>query len=294
MKASKIIISFLIIVAFTAGVYFKDDVIDFFNSANQQINEQVKNFQGTDIGSVASEVGKQILAPTPLRVGGEEKHVALLKSKIIEETNLQRQNNGLSALKENILLNNAASAKANDMFVNQYFEHESPLGVDPGILVLNHGYNYIVAGENLILGNFSSEKEIVDNWMANPGHRENILNNRFAETGVAIIKGTYNSQSLWIGVQEFGLPLTACPQPDASLKSQIDLDKMHLDELFLQIDERKEQIDGTNSKSSAYSQMVEDYNQLVAQYNLLAEQTKSEIIKYNSQTNIFNSCVAGK
>lgn len=290
MKTSKLLILLLIIVAFGAGIYFKDDAIRLYNN----LNNQIKNFQGTDIGSVVSEIGKQVLAPAPLRVGGEENKVVLLKSKVIEETNLQRQQNGLSALKENAKLDLAASTKANDMFLNQYFEHESPSGIDPGKLVSSYRYDYIIAGENLILGNFSSEKEVLEKWMASPGHRENILNSRYVEIGVAIIKGTYKDETVWIGVQEFALPLSVCPQPDSVLKNQIDSEKMQLDILLGAIDEKRDQIKKINPGSASYSQMVDDYNQTVAQYNSLAEEIKSKIIAYNSQVNIFNNCVAGK
>ncbi|MDP3883131.1 MAG: CAP domain-containing protein [Candidatus Staskawiczbacteria bacterium] len=286
----KLFIILLVATGFTAGVYFRDDAVKFYNG----LNNQIKNFQETEIGFVMSEVGKQILAPTPLNIGGKESQVVLLKSKIISETNLKRQENGnLLALKENAFLDQAAAAKANDMFANQYFEHMSPAGVDPGKLVNNYGYNYVVAGENLILGNFSSEQDVVQNWMDSPGHRENILNNRYTEIGVAIIKGTYQGQIVWIGVQEFGFPMSSCDQPDNNLKDQIDLDKAQLDQLAIQIDEKKKQIDETNPRSSAYNQMADDYNQLVARYNSLAEKTKLEILDYNSQINIFNNCVSG-
>jgi len=300
MKISKIIIIGLVIAAFGAGVYFsaqggpasgwKDNLIGYFNS----LTKQVQDFQKTDIGQTISQVGREIFAPSPLKIGGASNRVVLLQSKIIAETNLQRQQNGnLPPLIENTRLDEAAAAKANDMFLNQYFEHSSPSGIDPGKLVQNHGYDYIVAGENLILGNFSSEKEVVQDWMNSPGHRANILNNRYTEIGVAIIKGTYKGETAWIGVQEFGLPLSTCSQPDAGLKNQIDLYKTQLDDLSLQIDQRKTEINNTNPRSAPYSQMINDYNQLIENYNALAEQVKTAIVNYNDQVNAFNSCVAG-
>lgn len=290
-KTKTILILILIVVAFGAGVYLKDDVVKFYNNLNQQ----VQDFKKTDIGQIISEVQKKVSTPGPLNIGGAEKQVVLLKSKIISETNLQRyQTANLPALKESVLLDNAASAKANDMFKNQYFEHISPAGVGPATLVQNYGYNYIVAGENLILGNFVSEKEVVQDWMDSPGHRANILNNRYTEIGVAIIKGTYKGETVWIGVQEFGLPLSSCAQPDANLKDQIDLNKSQLDLLISQIDERKAQIENTNPHSAGYNQMVNDFNKMVEDYNLLAETTKNFVAQYNNQANIFNNCVGGK
>lgn len=286
-----LIIALLVLVAFSAGLYFRDDAIKFYKDFTQGL----QSFQKKDIGNLISEVGKQIFNPPPLQVGERStpSNVVLVQSKIIAETNLQRQENGLPALKENAKLDAAASAKANDMFKNQYFEHVSPAGIDPGTLVQNYGYDYIVAGENLILGNFSSEKQVVADWMASPGHRANILNNRFAEIGVAIIKGIYKGNSVWISVQEFALPLSVCSQPDESLKFQIDSDKSQLDALSLQIDQKRAQIEAADQKSPAYKQMVKDYNQLVNQYNALAEQLKGLIGQYNNQVNTFNACVAG-
>lgn len=291
MRASKIIIFVLIVAAFAAGVYFRDDAINFYKS----LNKQVQNFQKTDVGQLVTQVAKQIVSPPPLNIGGLAKPVVLLRSKIITETNLQRQENGnLPALKENTKLDEAAGAKANDMFLNQYFEHVSPSGVGPGDLAQKYGYDYILEGENLILGNFSSEKEVLQDWMNSPGHRANILNNRYTEIGAAIIKGTYKGEIVWIGVQEFGLPLSTCAEPNPNLKNQIDSAKTQLDNLSSQIDERKAEIDNTNSRSADYRQMIYDYNQLVAQYNSFAETIKTAIAQYNNQVTTFNNCVAGK
>ncbi len=298
MKVSKIVILILIVAAFGAGIYFKDDAINFYNNFNKKIAE----LKTQDIGQIISEVQKQISTATPLNVGGTSNNVVLLQSKIITETNLQRQENppigeaggSLSALKENAKLDAAASAKAQDMFLNQYFEHISPSGVGPGDLAQKYGYDYIVEGENLILGNFSSEQEVVQDWMNSPGHRTNILNNRYTEIGVAVIKGTYKGETVWIGVQEFGLPLSTCAQPNEALKNQIDSEKAQLDGLSSEIDTAKNQIENINKNSPAYRQMVDGYNQLIAQYNSWAEQVKGNIATYNNQVNNFNYCVAGK
>ncbi len=290
MWIKKTIIFLLIISAFSAGVYYRADVIKLFDN----LSKKIQDFKETNIGSIISEAGKEIFIPAPLRVERPTSQVVLLKSKIIQETNLQRQENGnLPPLKENYLLNDAAAAKANDMFVKQYFEHISPSGIGPGQLVKDYGYDYITAGENLILGNFSSEKEAVDDWMASPGHRANILNGRFTEIGVAVVKGTYEGGTVWIGVQEFGLPLSTCEEPNVALKLQLDSYKIQLDTLSAQIENKKSEINNTSRNSSTYNQMVDEYNHLVGQYNSLAEITKQSIANYNNQVNVFNNCVNG-
>jgi uncharacterized protein YkwD len=289
-KIKTLIILILIILSFGAGIYFKDDAIRIYNN----FNKGVQDFQKTEIGIIMSKAGKEFLSPPPLFANDKANSVVLLKSKVVAETNFQRQENGLPALTENTKLEKAAAIKANDMFENQYFEHVSPSGTDPGKLVQNYGYNYIIAGENLILGNFSGEKEVIDDWMASPGHRANILNNRYTEIGVAVVKGTYKGQEVWIGVQEFGLPLSSCEEPDPVLRNNIDSNKIQLDSLSLQIDAKKNQIENTNQRSAAYSQMIDDFNQMVVLYNSLAEDTKLIIARYNNEVNIFNQCVAGK
>ncbi len=289
-KIYYITILILILLGFWTGFYFKDNILGIYNNAAKNLQQ----FQKTDLGNTISKVTQQILTPGPLDIGGQANEVVLVKAKIIAQTNIQRYDNGaLPPLIENAKLDAAALAKANDIFKNQYFEHVSPSGVDPGTLVKSYGYDYIVSGENLILGNFLSEKEVVQDWMNSPGHRANILNNRFVDIGVAIIKGTYKGQTAWVGVQEFGLPLSACQSPNASLKAEIDNNKVQLDNLAAQIDAKKAEIDNTNPRSKEYNTLVDEYNNLVNQYNQLAQETKNIITQYNNQINAFNQCVAG-
>jgi len=278
----------LVVVAFGAGIYFKDDAINFYNN----FNKKVEDLKSANVGEIILQVQKQVLTAVPLNVGGENNDAVLLKSKIILETNKQRTANGLKELLENNYLNNSATAKANDMFLKQYFEHISPDGVSPGDLVSKYGYEYLLTGENLILGNFENEAELVQAWMDSPGHRENILNAGYTEIGVSIIKGEYKGESVWIAVQEFGLPVSACQKPDENLKNQIDSKQIEIDELMSSITAKKEEIEKTNKNSAHYNQMIEDYNEMIKRYNLLAEELKSIVGIYNNQVNEFNNCAS--
>lgn len=284
-----IIFLFIILILAGAGFYFKNDVLNIYRS----FSKNVQDFKKIDVGNLITEVSKDFFNPPPLQIGGKPSQTVLGKNKIIEETNLQRQDNGLASLAENAELDTAALAKANDMFKNQYFEHVSPAGVDPGELVAKYGYKYIVAGENLILGNFASEKELVQAWMNSPGHRANILNNRYSEIGVAVVRGIYKGESVWIGVQEFGLPLSTCSEPSLNLKNEIKDKNLRLDQMSAELDLKKAEIDNSSLKNSQYNNLVDIYNQLVGQYQLLADEVKNLISQYNSQVNIFNQCVQG-
>ena len=290
-KIYYLIILVLVVFVLPAGFYFKDSIIKNYND----IKKNLEHFQKNDLGNIINEIKKEILAPGPLTIGGQANNVVLTRASIIAQTNIQRFDNGtLPPLIENAKLTAAAKAKAEDMFANQYFEHVSPSGVSPGALVKSAGYDYILSGENLILGNFKDEKEVVQSWMDSPGHRANILNNRFTEIGVAIIKGTYQGKTAWIGVQEFGLPLSACLSPSRTLKIQIDPNKAALDNLSVQINAKRKEIDDTRPHSPEYNRLVDEYNVLVNEYNQLADVTKNYISQYNSQINNFNQCVAGQ
>lgn len=287
MNKKIIVVLILVVVVAGAGFLLRDNLVKVYEG----LIYGIKNFQNTNFGSLISKATKEVLTPPPLNIGGNDKKVVLTASAIIKETNLQRLENGeLPALTENELLAEAALAKAKDMFEKQYFEHNSPDGVTPGQLVQNAGYEFIVAGENLILGNFSSEKELVQAWMDSPGHRANILNNKYTEIGVAIIKGVYEGRSAWIGVQEFGLPLSTCPSPNEALRMQIEEMQVSLEGMSTQIEQIKDEIKNTNRKSENYNDLVRLYNQLVANYNSVAENLKSQIAQYNIEVNNFNNC----
>ncbi|KKP33275.1 MAG: hypothetical protein A2312_01810 [Candidatus Staskawiczbacteria bacterium RIFOXYB2_FULL_32_9] len=279
----------LIVLVFGAGIYFNNEIYSFFGG----INKNIEDFKKTEIGNLINQVGNEVLNPSPLKVNNPFKNVVLTSEKVFLETNIQRNINGFLPLSRNAVLDKSALAKANDMFKNQYFEHNSPSGVSPAELVKSFGYNYIVTGENLILGNFDSEYKLVEAWMNSPGHRANILNKRYTEVGIAVVKGTYNGQTTWIGVQEFGLPLSACTKPDIDLKNQIDILKVKIDNLSLQIEQKKQEIDSISSNAKKFNMLAKEYNDLIREYENLANQIKILITKYNNEVSIFNNCVAG-
>ena len=126
-------------------------------------------------------------------------------SELITLTNQARQSYGLPALSENSALDQAAAAKAKNMFEENYWAHYSPSGKDPWGFITSAGYKFSYAGENLAK-NFQTSSEVVNAWMASPKHRENILNNRYTDIGMAVARGTLNGQDTVLVVQEFGTP----------------------------------------------------------------------------------------
>ena len=123
--------------------------------------------------------------------------------KVIELTNAERLSVGITILKENSELDQAALAKATDMFENNYWAHVSPTGTEPWYFVTQSGYEYKHAGENLAR-DFSNPKDIVKAWMASPTHRQNLLDSRYKDIGVAVVDGYINGVETTIVVQLFG------------------------------------------------------------------------------------------
>ncbi len=132
----------------------------------------------------------------------------ILVSALTDETNNQRIVNDLPALRMNPLLQVAAQEKANDMAANGYFAHTSPTGKTPWYWFANVGYNFRYAGENLAI-NFADSQDVTDAWMNSPKHRDNILNTRFSDIGIATAQGEFNGKPAIYVVELFGTPAGA-------------------------------------------------------------------------------------
>lgn len=128
--------------------------------------------------------------------------------KIIELTNLERAGLGLSPLKHNSLLSEAARQKAADMFAFNYWAHVSPSGRTPWSFFSDVGYKYQYAGENLAR-DFRDPDSVVRAWMNSPSHRENIVNGKYSEIGVAVVDGSLQGAETTLVVQLFGTPYGA-------------------------------------------------------------------------------------
>lgn len=123
--------------------------------------------------------------------------------KVIDLTNADRAEKGLSILAENDKLKKAAENKANDMILNDYFSHNSPQGVTPWHWMEQEKYDYDYAGENLAM-DFTTAEKMNEAWLASPTHRANILNEKYKDIGIAVKEGMINGHSTIDVVQMFG------------------------------------------------------------------------------------------
>jgi hypothetical protein len=133
---------------------------------------------------------------------------SMTSSSVISLANHARAEAGLPALTENAKLDAAAEAKAKDMIKNDYFAHTSPAGRDPWYWIHQADYSYKAAGENLAI-NYEDSNEQQSAWMKSATHRANILNAKYAETGVAVVEGKIDGETSIVTVQIFGMPAVA-------------------------------------------------------------------------------------
>lgn len=124
---------------------------------------------------------------------------------LLEKTNQERQKLGLKELSLNKELNQAALAKAQDMFNDQYWAHVAPDGKQAWDFIKEANYVYKYAGENLAR-DFNNSDEVVEAWMNSPSHYENIANQDFTQMGLAVVTDNLKGFKTTVVVQLFAVP----------------------------------------------------------------------------------------
>ena len=238
-------------------------------------NDEIKDAPQQEV------VYKEVDLDEKLTVGG-----------VISETNKERQREKKTVLNENENLKIAAQIKLNDLFAFQYFAHDNESGEMGADYLANLvSYEYILIGENLALGNFEDDQDLVQAWMDSPGHRSNILRDGYTEIGVALKEGKFDGKKVWIAVQIFGTPLSKCSRPDEELESQVEEKNIFLEILKNEIDYLTEQLTNSNLSTEQYNEMAERYNLIVEDYNDTVLEVETLLDLLNEQIDIFNDCV---
>ncbi|MEA3357695.1 MAG: CAP domain-containing protein [Patescibacteria group bacterium] len=141
-------------------------------------------------------------------------------STLVMLANQERTAVGLSELKVNPQLVSAAYAKAENIFELQYWAHYGPNGESPWDFILGSGYDYVYAGENLAKG-FNTSEGIHSAWIASKTHRENIMNSKYRDVGIAVVPGELNGVSVMLVVQMFGSLTQDVPAPSSETLSYL-------------------------------------------------------------------------
>ena len=141
------------------------------------------------------------------------------QKRLIELTNNERERMGLGPLSENEALAKAAAAKAQNMFSENYWAHFAPSGKTPWDFILGSGYKFTYAGENLAK-NFYNSEDVVSAWMVSKTHKDNLLNPKYKDIGIAVVDGVLNGQKTTLVVQEFGTTEVLAAKPMFEIGNQ--------------------------------------------------------------------------
>lgn len=162
---------------------------------------------------LAGNLFLRLLSSSSLHVLGFTSSVTI--DEVVTDTNAERASFGLKPLAYNEKLADAARRKAANMFSENYWAHNSPSGKSPWYWFQQAGYNYVYAGENLAK-DFGNTSRLMDAWMASPTHKENIVNPKYTEIGVAVVPGSILGADTVLVVQLFGTQQGGSVTPTAT------------------------------------------------------------------------------
>ena len=128
-----------------------------------------------------------------------------VRSAMLARANAERAVAGLPPLTLDPRLNSAAQRHAEDMLHRSYYSHFSPDGSAPADRVRRSGYAARLVAENIARGPYTVN-EVMDNWLASPEHRRNLLHPGFTELGVGVAVGRNSVGNTVLWVLDFGRP----------------------------------------------------------------------------------------
>ena len=123
-----------------------------------------------------------------------DESITSFEQQVIDLTNEKRASRGLKPLNANWELSRVARYKSQDMANNKYFSHTSPTYGSPFNMIKNFGIKYRSAGENIAYGQ-RTPAQVVNSWWNSAGHRANMLNANYTDSGVGYVaNGNYWTQ----------------------------------------------------------------------------------------------------
>ncbi|MFH8381985.1 CAP domain-containing protein [Kitasatospora sp. NPDC018058] len=107
---------------------------------------------------------------------------------VLTLVNKARADAGCPALNVNSQLVQAAQAHSNDMAKTGTLSHTGSDGSSAGDRVTKAGYRWSAYAENIAQG-YGSAQATFDGWMNSSGHKANMLNCAYKDTGIADTNG---------------------------------------------------------------------------------------------------------
>lgn len=175
----------------------------YWDSANGCVQvESGKPYTGE--APAKAEPDKSVTQPEPTAPANDA-DVDAMKQDIIDRTNALRKENGIAALTTSDKLMQAAQVRADEMAASGIYSHTRPDG-RKNTTVTDCPY----VGENIhriadwALQGKSVSEVAVWSWNLSGGHRDNLLEKNYAETGVGLARGVNNNgDACWYCVQLF-------------------------------------------------------------------------------------------
>ena len=202
---------------------------DISNVVNFSINEKSNGYSQRDELSAYREIPElnteyqRIEAENNLTTTGSQNAIVDIHTKLLNAINAQRArrvtcgNHGTFGPVHPLTWNNNLHASAlehiMDLALSRTFSHDGS-GTQYDITgnghpsrfyerIVRNGYsNYYSVGEN-IAGGQRTITEVMNAWMASPGHCENIMKNTYTEVGVSVVKIEGSPYTYYWG-QNFG------------------------------------------------------------------------------------------
>lgn len=115
---------------------------------------------------------------------------------VLDIVNRERDARGLDALVLDETLCAAADVRAQEIAVR--FEHYRLDGSKALSILPEYGISYYAAGENIAQGQRSAE-EVMESWMNSPGHKANILDEKYTKLGVGYDAASNSWVQLFVG-----------------------------------------------------------------------------------------------
>ncbi len=154
-------------------------------------------------------------ACTNTQLQPDASNLALIRAATLCLVNRERTRRGEQPLRPNADLLASAQAHSADMAAGDYFAHDSRNGSTPLARMRAAGYIYssrigYAVGENIAWATLwlATPRAIVAAWMSDPGHRANILDATFRDTGIGVAPHPPSSlargQAGAIYTQDFG------------------------------------------------------------------------------------------
>lgn len=178
----KFILPLTIILVIFASLFFSTD-----QSTNTEFNPENTN-------SVKTETPPSNPTPDNVRVlGVEDTKISIDitdgsfnfdQNVIYGLINSYREDNGLSKLFVNKLLENSADKKLTDMVEKNYFRHADNNNNESWYLFQTAGYQYKLAGENLSSGH-NTPWQVFSAWQRSNDHNQQMLKQEYIDMGLA-------------------------------------------------------------------------------------------------------------